>query len=146
MTDSGLKNLQEFQALGFLMTGLHNFMVKYDCPSIATIQLNRDGITREDTDVAAGSDRLVWLCSNFTLFKKQSDEEISRQRDLGIRQLYNRKFLTLAARHGPGTDEGDYTNARFDGALCRITEGPLQSELGATNNNEGFVSNSNEPF
>ncbi len=146
MSDTTLKNLQEFQALGFLMSGLHNFMVKYDTPCFATIQLNRDGITREDTDVASGSDRLVWLCSNFAIYKQQSQDEMDRQREANVRRVFNRKLLTLAARHGPGMDPGNYLNMSFEGQICRITPGPMQNELSANNNNEGFVTDGNQPF
>ena len=40
--------------------------------------LFRDGITKESTDTASGSDRIVWLCSNFTIYKRKSDEEIAK--------------------------------------------------------------------
>ena len=41
--------MQEYQVLGFQITKLHNFMVKYDVPCLSFVQLNRDGITREST-------------------------------------------------------------------------------------------------
>jgi 5S rRNA maturation endonuclease (ribonuclease M5) len=47
-------NLAEFQVLGFMMTGLHNFAVRYKVPILTFIQLNRDGINVEDTSVASG--------------------------------------------------------------------------------------------
>ena len=49
-------NLQEYQALGFQITSLHNLSVKYDFPCLSFVQLNRDGITRETTDTVSGSD------------------------------------------------------------------------------------------
>ena len=39
------------------------------------MQLNRDGITKESTDAVSGSDRLIWPCTSFTIFKMKSDEE-----------------------------------------------------------------------
>ena len=69
--------MQEYQVLGFQITKLHNFMVKYDVPCLAFVQLNRDGITRESTDVVSGSDRLIWLCTSFSIFKMKSDEEMA---------------------------------------------------------------------
>ena len=51
--------MQEYQVLGFQITKLHNFCVKYDVPCLSFVQLNRDGITRESTDVVSGSDRLI---------------------------------------------------------------------------------------
>jgi len=71
-------NLQEYQALGFLMTALHDFAVRYKIPIFALMQLNRDGINKEGTDVASGSDRIIWLCSNFTILKDKSPEEIAK--------------------------------------------------------------------
>ena len=68
--------MQEYQVLGFQITKLHNFMVKYDAPCLSFVQLNRDGITKETTDVVSGSDRLIWLCTSFSIFKMKSDEDV----------------------------------------------------------------------
>ena len=62
-------NIQEYQALGFQITALHNLCVKLDIPCLSFVQLNRDGITKESTDAVSGSDRLIWLCTSFTIFK-----------------------------------------------------------------------------
>jgi len=76
MDTQGLSSdMKEYQLLGFMMTSLHNFASKYKIPIVGFIQLNRDGITKESTDTASGSDRIIWLCSNFTIFKRKSDEE-----------------------------------------------------------------------
>jgi replicative DNA helicase len=125
MSGEGLNNaMQEYQALGFIMTGLHNFMVKYDVPCLAFVQLNRDGISVEDTNAVSGSDRLVWLCSNFSIFKKKSDDEIADNPKAG-----NRKLITIVARHGGGLEDGDYINMHFTGKLGRIVEGKSKREL-----------------
>ena len=73
-------SMQEYQVLGFQITQLHNFMVKYDVPCISFVQLNRDGITKESTDVVSGSDRLIWLCTSFSIFKMKSEEEIAEDK------------------------------------------------------------------
>ena len=75
------QDLKEYQVLGFMMTSLHNFAVRYKVPILGFIQLNRDGITKETTDTASGSDRIIWLCSNFSIFKRKSDEEIADDGD-----------------------------------------------------------------
>ena len=62
-------NIQEYQALGFQITALHNLAVKYEFPCLSFVQLNRDGITKESTDAVSGSDRLIWLCTSFSIFK-----------------------------------------------------------------------------
>ena len=81
-------SMQEYQVLGFQITKLHNFMVKYDAPCLSFVQLNRDGITKESTDVVSGSDRLIWLCTSFSIFKMKSNEEIAADSvDNGNRKL-----------------------------------------------------------
>ena len=61
---------------------------------VTFVQLNRDGITKESTDTASGSDRIIWLCSNFTIFKRKSDEEIAEDGP----ENGNRKLLPLVSR------------------------------------------------
>ena len=136
-------DLKEYQLLGFMMTGLHNFAVRYSLPILALIQLNRDGINKEGAEVAAGSDRVIWLCSNFSIYKRKSDEEIAEH---GI-DGGNRKLVPIVSRHGPGLSDGDYINMNMVGKYCKITEGKTAFEQ--KNEDEGFVSdNSSEeiPF
>jgi len=70
-------NIQEYQALGFQITSLHNLCVKLDIPCLSFVQLNRDGISKESTDAVSGSDRLIWLCTSFCIFKAKSVEEVA---------------------------------------------------------------------
>ena len=84
-------SMQEYQVLGFQITQLHNFMVKYDVPCLSFVQLNRDGITKESTDVVSGSDRLIWLCTSFSIFKMKSEEEIAEDK---IEKRKNRKLVS----------------------------------------------------
>lgn len=111
-------NVQEYQALGFQITDLHNLAVKYDFPCLSFIQLNRDGITREDTSVASGSDRIVWLCTSFSIFKAKSQEELAEDGPTNG----NRKIVTLKARHGPGLMDGNYINMNMIGSHSKILE------------------------
>jgi len=127
-SDAISKNLQEYQVLGFQMTGLHNFAVRYSVPFLSFIQLNRDGINKEDTDVASGSDRIIWLCSNFTIFKPKSDEEIAEDSPLTDKD-YNRKLVPIIARHGAGMESGDYINMQMFGEIGKIVEGETRNEL-----------------
>lgn len=118
-------DLKEYQLLGFMMTQLHNFASKYKIPIMAFIQLNRDGITKESTDTASGSDRIIWLCSNFSIFKRKSSEEIAEDgADNG-----NRKLVPLISRHGGGLDDNDYINCNMKGWCAKITEGKTKLEL-----------------
>ena len=131
------QDLKEYQVLGFMMTQLHNFAVKFKVPIVAFIQLNRDGITKESTDSASGSDRIIWLCSNFTIFKRKSDEEIAED---GAKNG-NRKLVPLIARHGGGLDDNDYINCHMQGWCAKITEGKTRLELmnNSKDDDEGFV-------
>jgi len=134
MSTDDLQGIQEHQALGFQISALHNFLVDYDAPCFALIQLNRDGITKEDTDTASGSDRLVWLCSNFSLFKKKAEEEIAEDGP----ENGNRKMVQLVARHGKGLDDGDYINMNFAGHIGTITELNTRNSLRHNNNEAEF--------
>ena len=131
------QDLKEYQVLGFMMTSLHNFAVRYQVPIVAFIQLNRDGITKESTDTASGSDRIIWLCSNFTIFKRKSDEEIAEDGP----NNGNRKLVPLVSRHGGGLDDNDYINCHMKGWCAKISEGKTRLEIvnNTKDTDEGFI-------
>lgn len=134
-------NLAEFQVLGFQITALHNFCVENDCPCLSFVQLNRDGITKESTDVVSGSDRLVWLCTSFSIFKDKTEEE--RMTD-GVRSG-NKKLIPVVSRHGPGIDDEGYICLQMDGQYARIRElGTIRSmKKNDSNNEQGFADQEN---
>ena len=136
-------SMQEYQVLGFQITKLHNFMVKYDAPCLSFVQLNRDGITKESTDVVSGSDRLIWLCTSFSIFKMKSDEEVATD---GI-DNGNRKLVPVVARHGEGLDDGDYVSMKMHGKFGRIEQGLTRNEIheNARSREEGFETDEIEP-
>lgn len=109
-------DLKEYQILGFQITQLHNLAVEYDFPCLTFCQLNRDGITREDTGVASGSDRIVWLCTSFSILKPKTEEEIATD---GIR-AGNRKLIVLKSRHGAGSENAGYTCLQMEGQYARL--------------------------
>lgn len=129
-------SMQEYQVLGFQITKLHNFCVKYDVPCLSFVQLNRDGITKESTDVVSGSDRLIWLCTSFTIFKLKSEEEVAEDKI----QNGNRKLVPVVARHGSGLDDGDYISIKMYGSIGKIEEGRTRNQIHNTNQaeQEGF--------
>jgi len=132
------QDLKEYQLLGFYMSTLHNFAVRFKIPILAFMQLNRDGITKEGTESASGSDRIIWLCSNFTIFKNKSDEEVAADgNDAG-----NRKLVPVVTRHGPGMEFGNYINVDMMGWCARIEEKKTRQEITQTNKdiNQGFES------
>jgi replicative DNA helicase len=142
MDSTGIsQDLKEYQLLGFMMTALHNFAVKYQIPILGFIQLNRDGITKESTDTASGSDRIIWLCSNFSIFKRKSDEEIAE--DGG--SSGNRKLVPLISRHGGCLDDNDYINFNLKGWCAKISEGQTKLELShnSSKKKDGFLVNEN---
>lgn len=118
MSDDALKSMQEFQVMGFQMTRLHNFCVKYDCPCLTFVQLNRDGIQKEDTSVISQSDRIGWLCTSFTIFKEKTQDEINHDGpDKG-----NRKLVPIVSRHGEGMGDGGYICVQMDGGKGLVKE------------------------
>ena len=138
MDSAGIsQDLKEYQVLGFMMTSLHNFATRYKVPVVAFVQLNRDGITKESTDTASGSDRIIWLCSNFSIFKRKTPEEISEDGP----ENGNRKLVPLISRHGGGLDDNDYINCHMQGWCAKITEGKTRIEIsrGAKQQNDGFI-------
>lgn len=133
MSADGLgHDMKEYQLLGFMMTSLHNFSVRYSLPVLSFIQLNRDGINKESTDAAAGSDRIMWLCSNFAIYKFKTDDDIAKD---GL-ESGNRKLVPIISRHGPGLDNGDYINMVMTGKFAKIVEGKTAFEK---HKEEGFI-------
>lgn len=116
----------EYQLLGFNMVVLSQLAKKYDVPLLVMLQLNRDGIDKRTTAVAAGSDRIVWKCSNFSILFKMEPEEVEVQgASEGTLWLAN-----LIARHGKGgSGPNDDIAIAFDGATARMTEGKTRGEL-----------------
>ena len=78
-SNSITNNIQEYQALGFQITSLHNLCVKLDIPCLSFVQLNRDGITKESTDAVSGSDRLIWLCTSLQYLKLSLQKNLQRR-------------------------------------------------------------------
>jgi len=127
MSGDGISSsMKEYQILGFMMTSLHNFSVRYDLPVLTFIQLNRDGIDRETTDIVSGSDRVVWLTSNLCIFKPKADEEIAQD---GGEEQGNRKMVPLKCRHGAGLSPGDYINMLMEGQYGSVIEKETKNNL-----------------
>jgi replicative DNA helicase len=135
-------NIQEYQALGFQITSLHNLSVKYDFPCLSFVQLNRDGITRETTDTVSGSDRLIWLCTSFSIFKVKSPEELAEDGP----NAGNRKLVPVVCRHGPGMEDGNYINMRMLGEHACLTELRTRDEFRVAPESDGAIEGSDLPF
>ena len=113
-----LSKAQEYQALGFLVTALQNFAVKYDIPILTAAQLNRDGISVEDTSAIAGSDRLAMYCSSISILKYKTIEELEQEEY----QWGNQKLFPLITRYGGGMESGDFINISFSKPTNRMEE------------------------
>jgi replicative DNA helicase len=138
VTDHGEINdsMKEYQLLAFSMMDLHNFAVKYDVPIVSFIQLNRDGITRESTDVVAGSDGILKTCTSFSILKEKSEEEVANDGpDRG-----NRKLVPIVARHGAGLEGSDYINFNYKFNIATVKE--LETRDFYLKNSEGFENDS----
>lgn len=104
MDSDGLGKMAEHQLLGFMMTQLHNFSVMHDIPILSFVQLNRDGIDGESAAVVSQSDRIIWLCSNFSILKPKSAEEVAADGQ----QYGSFKLVPVSCRHGAGLPPGEY--------------------------------------
>lgn len=120
MNDASFKNhLQEYQLLGFLITTLHNFAIKFKLPILATVQLNRDGVEKEGTEVVSGSDRIAWLCSNFTILKPKIQTELNEDPPSNG----TKKLIVTDTRYGPGMESGEYINVIENLTVGKFSEG-----------------------
>ena len=142
MSSSSINNnMQEYQALGFQITNLHNLAVKFDFPCLSFVQLNRDGITKESTDAVSGSDRLIWLCTSFSIFKLKSAEELAEDGP----SAGNRKLVTLKARHGAGLLDGNYINMNMIGSHSQLLELRTRDEIRSSPDG-GIIEGADVPF
>lgn len=141
-SNSITNNIQEYQALGFQITSLHNLAVKYDFPCLSFVQLNRDGITKESTDAVSGSDRLIWLCTSFSIFKIKSPEELAEDGP----NAGNRKLVPIVSRHGPGMEDGNYINMKMLGDKAKLEELRTRDEFRVRSQTEGAIEGADIPF
>jgi replicative DNA helicase len=127
-SEDGLNDsMKEYQIMGFQMTALHNFCVKYMVPCLSFVQLSRTG------DIAQ-SDRIAWLCTSHTKFEEKSPEEQVDDVAAGIVPPYNRKLTPIVSRYGPCMDPGDYINIRMKGEFAKIEVGPTRNDLQTAQN------------
>lgn len=123
MTPDTLEKMQEYQAMGFQMSRLSDFSKEYDFPCLAFVQINRDGITKETSDIIAQSDRLLWLAHSVSIYKEKNPEEIIDG------NLGTHKLIVLASRYGGGMQVGqDYIHMKMKKDLGKISEVGLYSQ------------------
>lgn len=118
MDTSDLKDMQEYQLMGFQIAAMHDFCAEYNTPVLAFVQTNRDGIAGDSTNVIAQSDRLGWNCVSLSLWKRKSAEEIAQDGP----KNGNAKLIPLEGRFMDRLDDGDYINFYFDTSKSIIKE------------------------
>lgn len=128
------KNMQEYQAIGFLMHALQNFCVKYDLPILGFVQLNRDGITKEGVESASGSDRIVWVCSSYNIVKRKAEEDLEECGD----KYGTHKLIPIISRYGGGLSPGDYINLHFNGKTATFKEGKTYFDVKRNEQNSDY--------
>jgi replicative DNA helicase len=132
MSAGEMGNIDEFQKLGFMLTAIHNFAVRYKIPIVLFCQLNRDGLTKEDISAVAGSDRISWFCTNFSIYKSKTDEEIAEDGP----EHGQKKLVTVLSRHGSASlSDGDYLNIGFKPWCTKIIPGKAKSQIKAKSKN-----------
>lgn len=108
LQDKGvLEDMQEYQALGYQIGDMTNFAIEYKIPVLAFVQMNREGDAKETATAISQSDRLLWLCSSFSLLRRKTREEISNDKSAN-NDSSNAKLIPLECRFGPGMKDGDY--------------------------------------
>jgi ASC-1-like (ASCH) protein len=111
---------KEYEALGYRMSALHDLMEQFNNPILMFGQQNREGILNQGEETVAGSDRITWLCDNFTIFAVKNDVEMASIRetqdddDNEHQKLSNCKLLVKLGRDGSGTPDRQYIGVYAD--------------------------------
>ena len=110
MSTNDLAGLAEHQALGFQLSKFTDFLGNNKVACLAFVQANREGITKETTDILSQSDRLTWLCSSLALLRKKTVEEMANE---GLNKG-DRKLIPMEGmRFSEGLADGDWVNLRM---------------------------------
>lgn len=119
MTAKELATCNETQALGFQISKLVGFSTKFNFPCLAFAQLNRDGISREDSAAVGSSDKLAQLANSLSIFKKKTETEISKD---GV-ENGNRKLITTDSRYGGEVEfTSQYISMQMKKESCILQE------------------------
>jgi replicative DNA helicase len=111
MDSKQLDNVQEYQALGFQISKLHDFCVKYDVPVHSFVQTNRE-------DDVSQSDRLQWLASSVAIISEKTEEELAEDGE----EWGNLKFTSVKNRFGPGLQKPNKVLMNRIGKFATIEE------------------------
>jgi replicative DNA helicase len=118
MNPDVLKSMKEYEAMGYQIAAMHDLCKMYSTPVLSFAQINRDGISKDDTSVISQSDRLGWNCISLSLFKRKTADEIGEDGH----KNGNIKLIPLEGRFMSRLDDGDYINMYLDGNISSLKE------------------------
>lgn len=125
MSQEDIKNAQEYQMLGFLLSAIHDVAAQLNIPILALGQLNREAAKMDNEYVVAGSDRIVHNLDSLTIFRQKRQDEI----DADGKMRGTHIFKVPVARKGPGHPDGDHINILFDKSSGQFKEDKRKSEV-----------------
>jgi len=119
MNAKELATINESQALGFQISKMVDFSKKFNFPCLSFVQLNRDGISREDSAAVGNSDKLAQLANSLTIFKKKTLDEVNADGP----ENGNRKLITTDSRYGGESDyASEYISLQMKKESCILQE------------------------
>jgi hypothetical protein len=110
MDSSDLKNIQEYQLIGLMLSGLHDCAAKLNVPILALGQLNK----QEDI----GIHRIVHNIDSGTILRPKRREEIEEDGPARGNYALEVKYC----RHGPGHGFNEWINVFFDKSCGKFKE------------------------
>jgi len=111
MDSEVLKDMKEYEALGYQLMALSDFSKEYDFPCLSFVQMNRDM-------QIAQSDRLIWFAHSYSQFYVKEIDEINTDGP----ELGNRRLETMYCRFGGGLTPGDHINIQMEGQYAALKE------------------------
>jgi replicative DNA helicase len=129
MDSSNLKDMKEYEALGYQLMDLSDFSKEFDFACLSYVQMNRD------MEIAQ-SDRLRWFAHSYSQFYRKTADELQ----LDGPEKGNRRLEVLDCRFGGGLPPGDYINMQLDGEFAILRELDTKNSKTVSNNNEFEVS------
>jgi replicative DNA helicase len=129
MAGSTLRDVTEWQSLGFQVTLIKDLATKLDIPILSAVQMNRQGVKASaeqlDESVIAASDRISWYSTSCSAIGAKTAEEEAADGVING----NTKLVTLVSRYGPGMGGTDYVNYRFNKSVVSFEELKSKSEI-----------------
>ncbi len=125
MNMADVKNTQEWQVLGFLLSAIHDVAAQLNIPIIALGQLNREALRMDNEYTVAGSDRITHNLDSLTIFRQKKQEEIEADGEARGTHI----FKVPIARKGPGHTDGDHINITFLKDRGQFKEDKRRSEI-----------------